>query len=41
MFGHVVGRMGADTINRQVMWTWKLRDGLAVSVRASDLGSAP
>lgn len=41
VFGHVVGRMGADTINRQVMWTWKLRDGLAVSVRASDLGSAP
>jgi len=40
VFGHVTGIVGADAFRRQVMWTWKLRDGLATSIRASDLGSS-
>lgn len=38
VFGHVRGRIGGDVVRREVVWSWKLRDGLATSVRASDLG---
>jgi ketosteroid isomerase-like protein len=40
VFGHVTGVVGADALRRQVLWTWKLRDGLATSIRVSDLGPA-
>lgn len=40
VFGHVVGRVGDDVVRRRVVWTWKLRDGKAVSLRVSDLGDA-
>ena len=38
VFGHVVGHAGEDVVRRRVVWTWKLRDGKAVSLRASDIG---
>jgi ketosteroid isomerase-like protein len=41
VFGWVEGRTGDEVVRRQVVWSWKLRDGLAVSVRATDLGPAP
>ena len=41
VFGHVEGRVGDAPVRRQVVWTWKVRDGKAWSVRASDVGEAP
>ena len=38
VFGHVTGRVGSDRVTRRVVWTWLLRDGKAISVRADDLG---
>jgi ketosteroid isomerase-like protein len=40
VFGHVTGRAGGEDVRRRVVWTWQLRDGKAVSVRADDLGDA-
>jgi ketosteroid isomerase-like protein len=40
VFGHVVGRAGDDVVRRRVIWTWKLRDGKAVSLRVNDVGEA-
>jgi ketosteroid isomerase-like protein len=41
VMGHVEGRRGEEEIRRNVLWTWRVRDGLAVAVRVSDLGPAP
>lgn len=41
VFGHVEGRAGDELVRRQVVWTWKVRNGKAWSVRASDVGEAP
>jgi ketosteroid isomerase-like protein len=41
VFGHVEGRVGDAPVRRQVVWTWKVREGKAWSVRASDVGQAP
>jgi ketosteroid isomerase-like protein len=38
VFGHVTGRAGGESVARRVVWTWLLRDGKAISVRADDLG---
>jgi ketosteroid isomerase-like protein len=38
VFGHVTGRAGGQEVTRRVVWTWLLRDGKAISVRADDLG---
>jgi ketosteroid isomerase-like protein len=38
VFGHVEGRQGSQPVLRRVLWTWQVRDGKAVSVRANDLG---
>jgi ketosteroid isomerase-like protein len=40
VFGHAEGRVRGERIRRRVVWTWKLRDGKAISMRASDLGDA-
>ena len=40
VMGHVCARRGNEEIRRNVLWTWRLRDGQAVAVRASDLGAA-
>lgn len=37
VFGHVRGRVADEWVQRRVMWTWKLRDGLAYSVRVHEL----
>ena len=39
VFGYVEGRVGTETVRRRVLWTWKLRDGLAVNVRVNDLAA--
>jgi ketosteroid isomerase-like protein len=40
VFGHVRGiPRGTDqVVERRVLWTWKLRDGRAVSLRVNDVG---
>lgn len=38
VFGSIRGRVGDEEVRRQAVWSWKLRDGLAVSVRVNDLG---
>jgi ketosteroid isomerase-like protein len=39
VIGHVTGRRGGEAIRRAAVWTWKLRDGKATMVRASDMGA--
>jgi ketosteroid isomerase-like protein len=40
VFGTVEGRTAdGAAIRREVLWTWKLRDGRAVSLRVNDFGS--
>jgi ketosteroid isomerase-like protein len=38
VIGHAAMVRGGERMKRSVVWTWRLRDGLAVSVRVSDLG---
>jgi ketosteroid isomerase-like protein len=38
VMGHVEGTSGEARVRRAVVWTWKLRDGKAVSIRVSDMG---
>jgi ketosteroid isomerase-like protein len=38
VIGHVTARRGGQDMHRSVVWTWRLRDGLARSVRVSDMG---
>ena len=38
VIGHVTASRGGERMHRSIVWTWRLRDGLAVSVRVSDLG---
>lgn len=40
VFGTVRGRRGDEHVSRRATWTWKLRDGLVVSMRATDMGPA-
>ena len=40
VMGHVTAHDGTQAIRRRVLWTWKLRDGRALTVRVSDLGAA-
>lgn len=40
VMGHVDGRRGGLQIRRAALWTWRLRDGMASSVRVADLGDA-
>ncbi len=41
VMGQVSGERDGEEIRRRVLWTWRLRDGLAVAVRVADLGEAP
>ena len=36
-FGSIRGRVGGEAVQRRVIWLWKLRDGLAVSVSVTEL----
>ena len=38
VFGHVSGVVRGVRHRRRVLWTWKVRDGLAVSMRVRALG---
>jgi ketosteroid isomerase-like protein len=38
VMGHVVACLNGVEARRAAIWTWKLRDGLAVSIRVSDVG---
>jgi ketosteroid isomerase-like protein len=38
VMGHVTATRDGERMRRAIVWTWRLRDGLAVSVRVSDLG---
>jgi ketosteroid isomerase-like protein len=38
VLGHITAARDGEWMRRSVVWTWRLRDGLAVSVRVSDLG---
>ncbi|HEX2085671.1 MAG TPA: nuclear transport factor 2 family protein [Solirubrobacteraceae bacterium] len=40
VFGHVEGCVDGERLTRRVVWTWRLRDGKAVWMRANDLGPA-
>lgn len=41
VMGHVTGRRGDDVLRRSVVWTWRVRDGLATYVRVADMGELP
>jgi ketosteroid isomerase-like protein len=41
VMGYVTGRLGGEEIRRAAMWTWRLSDGLASLMRASDMGDLP
>jgi ketosteroid isomerase-like protein len=38
VIGHVTARRGGEEMLRSIVWTWRLRNGLAVSARVSDMG---
>jgi len=38
VIGHVTGRRQGLDVRRSSVWTWRVRNGRAVSVRASDMG---
>jgi ketosteroid isomerase-like protein len=39
VFGRADGRVDGAPVSRRVVWTWRLRDGKAISMRANDLGA--
>jgi ketosteroid isomerase-like protein len=38
VIGHATARRGEHRIDRSIVWTWKLKGGLAVSAKVSDMG---
>lgn len=40
VFGRAEGRTGGELVRRRALWSWQVRDGLATSMRVSDLGPA-
>ena len=41
VFGRAEGRVDGEPVRRSVVWTWRLRDGKAVWMRANDVGPRP
>ena len=41
VIGHVTGRRAGAPVRRAAVWTWRIADGRAVSVRAADMGDLP
>lgn len=41
VMGSVQGRRGGTVVRRAAVWTWRLRDGKAVSIRVADIGELP
>ncbi len=40
VFGYAEGTVDGQRVRRRVVWTWRLRDGKAISIRANDVGAA-
>ena len=38
VMGHITGRRQGLAVRRSSVWTWKVKDGRATSVKAADLG---
>jgi ketosteroid isomerase-like protein len=38
VLGHITGRREGLDVRRSSVWTWRVKDGLATSVKAADLG---
>lgn len=38
VIGHVTGRRDGRDVHRSSVWTWRVKDGLALSVKVADLG---
>lgn len=38
VFGRAIGRAGDELVQRRVVWTWRVREGRAESMRVSILG---
>jgi ketosteroid isomerase-like protein len=38
VLGHITGRRGDVDVRRSSVWTWRVQDGRATSVKAADLG---
>jgi ketosteroid isomerase-like protein len=38
VLGHVSAVRAGEPMRRSIVWTWRLRGGLAISVRVSDMG---
>ena len=38
VMGHVTGVRDGEPVRRNAVWTWKLRNGKAAHIRASDIG---
>ena len=38
VFGRAIGRSDGELVQRRVVWTWRVRDGCATSMRVSILG---
>jgi ketosteroid isomerase-like protein len=41
VFGHVEGAVDGRAFQVNVIWTWQVRDGKAVAIRATALGALP
>jgi ketosteroid isomerase-like protein len=41
VIGHVTGRREGRDVRRSSVWTWKVKDGRARSVKVADLGDIP
>ena len=41
VIGHVTGRRGGRAVRRSAVWTWRVANGRATSVKAADLGDLP
>jgi ketosteroid isomerase-like protein len=40
VFGRAEGRVNGEPVRRRVVWTWRLREGKAVWMRANDVGAS-
>jgi len=38
VFGRLVGSHEGQAIDRRIVWTWRLRDGLVCSLQVNDVG---
>jgi ketosteroid isomerase-like protein len=41
VIGHITGRTGGVDVRRSCVWTWRVANGRATSVKVADLGELP